>query len=348
MKISACMIVKNEEEMLAKTMPSLARCLDEIILVDTGSSDKTIEVAQGFGARVFRFAWVDDFSAARNESLKHATGDWILWIDADEYLPNEELQKLRAVLETADADAYALAIYEAKPGTCEMLNGYWRVKIFRNGLGYHFVRPINEQLVDAQGKVVVGKEIPVNIYHWGMKLDAIKMDEKRRRYVELYSRALETRPDDPYLHFLLANKLNDLHRLPEALEHYARAYELAQATEIGRQALEKKADVLLRMKDLQAAWAAAEELLKIDPDNIPARSVCASILMVLGKIDLAIGLLKEALQIKSEDKITNLYQTVAFPNFLLGKAYKLKGEEEEARLCFERVRAISPELLGVK
>lgn len=345
MKLSACMIVKNEEKMLEKTLPNLSKYADEIILVDTGSSDNTVKVAQRFGAKVYHFPWVDDFSAARNQSLKHATGDWILWIDADEFIKEEDLKRLKENL--TDSTAYTLTLYESKLGKCEKKQGYQRVKVFRNGLGYHFVRPINEQLVDKDGKVIAGKEIPISIYHWGKNLEEERMRQKRERYIGLYSQALERNPNDPYLHFLLANNLAELKRNEEALEHYHLAFELAPDTEVGREALEKKADLLLRMKKISEAAKSAEELLKIDQNNIPARNVFASIYLVLGKIDTAIEILTETLKIKLEGQVENLYQSQAIPNFLLGKAYQLKGEKEKARACFERAHEISPELIGV-
>src|SRR5438132_13758737 len=81
---SLCMIVRNEEQNLAACLESVADLMDEIVVVDTGSNDRTGDVARRFGARVFDFPWVDSFAAARNESLRRATGDWIFWLDADE------------------------------------------------------------------------------------------------------------------------------------------------------------------------------------------------------------------------------------------------------------------------
>ncbi|MEA3493212.1 MAG: glycosyltransferase [Candidatus Margulisiibacteriota bacterium] len=346
MKLSACMIVKNEKKMLEKTLPGLSKYADEIILVDTGSNDDTIKVAEKYGAKVFYFPWVNDFSAARNESIKAATGDWILWIDADEYMREEDLKELRGLIEKNEYDAFALTMYESKVGTCENKSGYKRAKVFKNGLGYHFIRPINEQLVDGSGKTITGEDIPVAIYHWGKNLEESKMDEKRKWYVEHYSKALEKTPNDPYLHFLLANNLNELKRDEAALVHYTKTHELSTDKEIVRQALEKKADLLLRMKKLSEAAKAAEAVIKLDPKNIPARNVFASIYLVAGKIDTSIEILTEILNMKLDGKVENIYQNKAMPNFLLGKAYELKGEKEKAKSCYAKVRKISPELMG--
>ena len=105
MKLTACLIVKNEAEMLERTLPGLSRSADEIILVDTGSTDNTVEVAKKYGAQVHHFAWIKDFAAARNESLRHAGGDWIIWIDADEYLDEENLQLIKQQILTSRANA---------------------------------------------------------------------------------------------------------------------------------------------------------------------------------------------------------------------------------------------------
>jgi len=344
MKLSACLIVKNEEQVLARTLPVLSRGVDEIILVDTGSTDGTVALAERYGAKVCHFAWTGDFAAARNESLKHATGDWVIWIDADEYLPAEELARLSQELATAAGDALALTLYESKLDRCDKHNGYFRVKAFRNGLGYYFARPINEQLVDAAGEIVRGENSPVAIYHWGGHLAEERMIEKREKYVQLYAQALEAEPNDPYFHFLLANKLNELQRLPEALVHYDAVCRLVPGRDVGREAGEKRADLLLRSRKLPEAMAAAKELLAADPQNIPARNVLASICLVTNQLDAAIALLTEALSIKINGRVANLYQSVALPSFLLGKAYEIKGEKTKAAECLARAREVSPEM----
>src|SRR3990167_8792325 len=93
--ISLCMITKNEEKWLEQCLNSVKEIVDEIIIVDTGSTDKTKEIAKKFNAKFFDFKWIGDFSAARNESLNHATKDWILVLDADETIAKEDLEKIK-------------------------------------------------------------------------------------------------------------------------------------------------------------------------------------------------------------------------------------------------------------
>ncbi|MBI2656740.1 glycosyltransferase family 2 protein, partial [Candidatus Woesearchaeota archaeon] len=106
--ISLCMIAKNEEKFLEQCLNSVKDIVDEIIIVDTGSTDKTKDIAKKFNAKVYDFKWIDDFSAARNESIKHAAKDWILVLDADEILDEEGRKAIRELVNNKENDAYLL------------------------------------------------------------------------------------------------------------------------------------------------------------------------------------------------------------------------------------------------
>src|SRR5262249_23051971 len=97
-KVSLCMIVRNEEANLPGCLESVADLVDEMVVVDTGSTDRPKGVACRYGARVFDFPWVDHFAAARNESLRHARGRWVFWLDADDRLDEENRARLRTLL----------------------------------------------------------------------------------------------------------------------------------------------------------------------------------------------------------------------------------------------------------
>src|SRR5579884_571049 len=97
-RVSLTMIVKNEAATLGRCLASARDLVDEIIVLDTGSSDNTKGIAAQLGARVFDFAWCDNFAAARNESIRYATGQWLLWLDADEHFDDANRIKLRQLL----------------------------------------------------------------------------------------------------------------------------------------------------------------------------------------------------------------------------------------------------------
>src|SRR5207237_2451906 len=126
MRVSLCMIVKNEEHNLADCLASVADLVDEVIIIDTGSTDRTKDIAAGFGARVFDFPWVDSFAAARNESLRHATGDWVFWMDGDDRLDPANRTKLQALFaslkpENAAYSMKCLCLPDAETGTATVV-----------------------------------------------------------------------------------------------------------------------------------------------------------------------------------------------------------------------------------
>ena len=100
-KISACVIVKDEERNLPQWLACVRALADELVVVDTGSTDRTAELARAAGASVYSFAWRNDFSAAKNYALQKAKGSWIVFLDADEYFSEEDIPKVRAYIRRA-------------------------------------------------------------------------------------------------------------------------------------------------------------------------------------------------------------------------------------------------------
>ena len=109
-RISACVITKNEEKNIGRWLENMKKVADEIIVVDTGSTDGTVELARQGGAQIFHFAWCDDFSAAKNFAIEKAHGDWILFLDADEYFAPKSLPKVRPIIRKYQANQKIVAI----------------------------------------------------------------------------------------------------------------------------------------------------------------------------------------------------------------------------------------------
>lgn len=150
MKISVCYIVKNEEKNLRQSLESLHNVADEIIVVDTGSVDGTLEVAESFGAKIFHEVWLNDFSAPRNVALNYATGDWIIFLDADEYFNEQTAKNIRLVIENIDRTKLnGLMIYLVnidKDNANKILDATFTLRIFRNLRGLAYVGRIHEEL----------------------------------------------------------------------------------------------------------------------------------------------------------------------------------------------------------
>ncbi len=133
MKISACLIVKNEEEVIERALSRIILFADEIVVVDTGSNDKTVEIARRFTDKIYHFKWVDDFSKARNFAFSKASCDYLMWLDADDYITDENVQKilkLKNSNSTNDTYMFKYSCYEK--GSKEPYFTFYRERLLKN------------------------------------------------------------------------------------------------------------------------------------------------------------------------------------------------------------------------
>jgi tetratricopeptide (TPR) repeat protein len=207
--VSLCMIIKNEEEHLARCLHSAKPVVSEMIVVDTGSTDRSKEIAKAFGARVFEIAWEDDFSIARNFSLSKASGDWIFVLDADEMVSPKDYDKFRALIGRPSAEPCAYSIqtrnYTLHANTVGLrLNtgeyaeeggiGWFpsdKVRFFRNDSRIRFINPVHELVepaLKAAGIPICSCDVPV--HHFG-KLHEAKTQEKTKAYRDLGKKKLK-------------------------------------------------------------------------------------------------------------------------------------------------------------
>ena len=224
-RISLCMIVKNEELRLPDCLESVRGLVDDFVIVDTGSTDNTWEVAQSFGAEIFQFDWSDDFSEARNESLRHAKGDWIFFLDADEVLDRaEENDCLRRAASVPGIDAYFVPILNSREnGESESTVGS-AVRFFRNYPGVHFSGRVHES-VDRFLSGVGAKAAPsaFAIRHFGYGLDRDTVKRKYERNLGLLEKELARDPLNANACYHLGLTLMALEREKEAREAFDRA-----------------------------------------------------------------------------------------------------------------------------
>ncbi|MDD5529897.1 MAG: glycosyltransferase [bacterium] len=218
--VSLCMIVKNEERNLSRCLDSFKDLVDEIIIVDTGSSDKTVEVAKSYGAKTYYFKWCDDFSAARNESLKYATKEWILSIDADEYIDLGNKDKIRQILKNPVCNAYSINIknFLAPHSPIFAINSLTR--LYKNIPGISYNGKIHNQIEPSIKEL--GMEIGTTnifIYHTGY-LAKDKGDSGRLNILkECYNKT----PTDPLINFYLGEKYESMSSYDSAIEHFKKA-----------------------------------------------------------------------------------------------------------------------------
>lgn len=206
--LSAILIVRDEERHLKNCLESLAGVVDEIVVVDTGSTDRTLEIASEFGAVIGSFNWCDDFAAARNASLNLATGDWALWIDADETLDAAAGALIRNALDTPGHAGFVLEIVNYTRDD-SMAESYCHraVRLFRRLPGVEFCHPIHEQITPALrqlGLTWTGLE-GARIHHYGYTPAEMARDAKIERTLTILEHAIEREPYEPFHWFNLAN-----------------------------------------------------------------------------------------------------------------------------------------------
>ena len=228
-KKSLCMIVRNEEANLGDCLRSALDLFDEAVIVDTGSTDRTREVAASFGPKVklVDFPWCDSFAAARNESLRHAAGDWLFWLDADDRLDDVNREKLRALLAGLGNDnaAYSMkcvCLPDPASGAATVVD---HVRLFRRHDAIRWEYRVHEQILPSVRKL--GGEVrwaDVAITHTGYQDPALR-GRKLHRDLRLLRLDLEAQPDEPFLLFNLGCILQELRRFPEALPALRRSLE---------------------------------------------------------------------------------------------------------------------------
>ncbi|WP_341530595.1 tetratricopeptide repeat protein [Nostoc sp. UHCC 0302] len=222
MSLSLCMIVKNEATTLSNCLNSVKNVVDEMVVVDTGSIDRTPNIAAQFGAKVHHFQWCNDFSAARNAALKYVTGDWILVLDADETLTREIVPLLRDAIAR---DEYLLINLVRQEVGAEQSPYSLVSRLFRNHPDIRFERPYHA-LVDDSVTAILDREpdwqvgyLPgVAILHSGYQKTAIAQNNKYAKAAAAMEGFLATHPDDPYVCSKLGALYVEIGKIPQGME----------------------------------------------------------------------------------------------------------------------------------
>lgn len=228
--ISLCMIVRNEEDFLPRCLTSVAPYVSEIIMVDTGSTDRTREIAASFGAKILDIPWADDFSQARNAGLEAARMPWILVMDADETLVPPDSGYLGRLLADRDVKGYFLQIrHRIGDGSSGEYVTDAACRLFRNDPQIRFQGVIHEETASAI-RAAYGDGIRFSdlvLWHEGYVDEVIRRRKKNERNERLLKRALAQRPEDPVLLYAWGTEQFQQARYKEALTAFERALESA-------------------------------------------------------------------------------------------------------------------------
>ncbi|MEK6938836.1 MAG: glycosyltransferase [Nanoarchaeota archaeon] len=280
--LSLCMIVKNEEQFLEQCLNSVKDWVDEIIIVDTGSTDRTKEIASRFTSKIFDFKWCNDFSAARNESLKHATKDWILVLDADETISNTERELMKKYIEEEKVSGYFL-IQRNYTNNTAVLNfircpnnykynknhgGWWDcfiIRLFRNDARIRFKGELHE-VIDDSIKQLNGKILAADIiiHHYGEEKGAAAKKAKQEEYSLLAAKKVESETNSATAHFQFGVVLKQQGKFAEAEKELQEALGLKPELVVAQLDL---AIVLQKQEKVEEAILAYHKVLEKKPDS---------------------------------------------------------------------------------
>jgi len=302
--LSACMIVKDEEEALPACLERLQGVVDEIVVYDTGSTDRTMEIAEQAGATVVRGYWDDDFGRARNASLEHCSGRWILHVDADELVVADRTRLVAALVERGAPDVYEIEIDNLSGNGDEVHLTHRARRLFRRERA-HWVGRLHEQVVarDGQADLSSGDTDALRIKHTGYTADILASRDKPERNLRIALTALEHEAGERGQLLLNVARSYILNRQPvEALPYFAEARELSECpAPVRRQVLRHGAQALLQVGQPADALEWVVDLRGAGGDNALADYLEGLALANLGRADEALEILSRIDEIADDD-----------------------------------------------
>ncbi|MEZ5081074.1 MAG: glycosyltransferase [Thermoleophilia bacterium] len=351
-RLSLCMMVRDEEESLPRCLSSVKDVVDEMIIVDTGSTDRTVEIAEEFGATVIHEEWTGDFARHRNTGLDAATGDWVLILDADEEIA--DATALRPLLNEEAIEGYVLRevnFIGSEPGIDAVVNAAFRM--FRNRPEYRYEGALHEQIqakVDPEGGKCT-RFVGVEILHYGYLDHTTEARGKKDRNMRIVLEEVKRKPNDAFTLFNAGveyQRINDHHT---ALDYFGRAFRNLESM---RQYF---ASLLLR--NIVASLKETErydEALEVCVDGLEAYPDFTDLHYLRGQLHFARREYRESIEsfqraIDLGDHAGDRYMSQAgmgsfYSHFALGTLHEAIGDQAEAVRCYKRSVTTARSLYG--
>lgn len=306
-KLTLSMIVKNEEKYLRECLESVKDTVDEIVIVDTGSDDKTVEIAKSYNARILHFKWINDFSAARNFALSNSTGNWILYLDADERLSSESVKKLKNLVEINELIGIKCVVVslDEKLGISQSMK---YTRLFRNNSDIQFEGKVHEQIENSLIKnnyKIIDSEII--IYHQGYNVPKEELKFKAARNLKLLLNEYKNNKSS-YNAYQLANTYSALDDSTNALKYFKEAaVDENLKRELRAISYMNLADYEMRNQNISSSKEYIDKAIKLNPNqsliNIVAAQIYAK-LNLSSAINHCINALKQSkLNLSSDQEI---------------------------------------------
>ncbi len=372
-RISVCIIAKNEENYIESCIKSVLPIAYEIIVLDTGSTDSTLDICRGFVGtehcsvptkptiKIFQTTWDDDFSKARNECISHATGEWILSIDADEVLTEDTQKQLLPFLKEQNYNdipvVFNFKIISPQRNN-NLISTALRHVLFRNGWGTKFKRAMHEHLFNPEQELREVNTPFLSIYHTGNLLTTEELEGKSQKYVNRLLKAIEENPDKSdnyYYYYYLGSSYVNLKQYREAVESFLQAYNLYSLTDMptkhpffGNILIDLATTMIFHMRLYKEPIIFIEELLHISPDFPDALFYLGYCIQYLGNYRYAISCYERVINIFESNENPNKLALISLEQSILkmlfcelGRCYLALGNEKGLDYL-ERGLSISP------
>ena len=324
-EISLCMIVKNEEKVIERCLDSISDIVDEIIIVDTGSTDKTKSIVYQYTDKIYDFEWVNDFAKARNYSFSKATKDYILWLDADDVILQEDRKKLKKLKKSMNGtvDVYTMIYNYSQDENGTPIIVQRRERIVKRENNYQWISPIHEVIVPT------GNIVDTDIVVTHEKHEIKDVNRNLRIFEQMIKNHVEF---DDRQEYCYAKELYFLQQIPEAIKQYNQYInkyikEYDKRKDLLYSALIELSDCYKRTANEEKEW---ETLLLILQNQIPGKECLnriADIFFRKKKYKEAIFWFENALKI--EDTVDSSYQNY-YSNICIGVCYYWIGNIKKA------------------
>lgn len=344
--LSFCLIAKNEEKYLPQLLKSVENIVDEIIIVDTGSTDKTKEIGKKFGANVFDFEWSKDFSVARNFSIDQAAGDWVMIMNPDEKIGEKDKVNLKSLLVKEPKKAYVFTTrnyfensnvpnwnpWEGEYPEEEEGRNCWvgsdEIRLFPNHPKITFHFPVHE-IISEEDCIKCGhkpEKTDIPIHHYGSKKDKSGQEEKNNLYLELGLQKVKEEAQNPEAFFQLARQYANMGNEEKAIEWSLKCLEFnpnhGDCNYSMGKVLSRKGDLLSAKKHLEIALNSCE-------DQAGVNLAMGELLQKESKWNVSISFLENSMKLKPHPHVS----------FLLARSlFFLNQIDKSAPLLMEALR----------
>lgn len=336
--LSLCMIVKNEEKTLSRCLDSVKNIVDEIIIVDTGSSDQSIEIAKHYGSKIYHFQWVDDFSAARNFAFSHAQKDYILTMDADDVFSEADSKKLQELKQTITPtiDAVTMKYLAGFDESGNVLVSLRQVRMVRRENQFKWQGAVHEYL-----------EVQGNMLHSDIAVTHKRMHKNSDRNLRIYEQRLHNgvhfSSRDLYYY---ANELYDHQQYKRAIQFYQKFLQSDKCwIEDVIQTHGRIAECYAALGKMDNAIHSALNTLKFAPPRADSCCRLGFFFLQINRPEVAVHWFQFATQLPAIDTggITNHACSTWIPHLELSVCYSHIGEYQKALEHIEIARTFCPQ-----